>query len=319
MKENLDAAFLKLSGNLGKDKIFQDEILSKHTTWRVGGPASIFVIADSLRDLRIIKETALDYDIKLFVIGKGSNVLVSDDGYLGIVVKLQRDFSKFVVQEDKIIAGAGVTLARLVLAAYQNGLAGLAFASGIPGSLGGALVLNAGAFGSSISKVVNSVTIYSKKGYLEEIRREDIKFGYRESSLEKAGIVVEAALKLTKEEMLKIKVEMEKFFRQRKESQPVSVPTAGSLFKNPKGYAAGDLIERAGLKGFKIGGAKVSEKHANFIENLNDAGAQDIYDLLKEIQKRVSKKENIILEPEVNLIGEFENGLQTKNTNQESK
>lgn len=301
----LDRVFTRFEREL-KGKAIRNRPLAKHTTLRVGGPAGIFVIADSINELRLVLQTALDFGLPYFVLGKGSNVLVSDEGFDGIVIELGIDFRRIVVDGGYIQAGAGVALPVLVQVACKRGLEGLAFAVGIPGSLGGALVTNAGAYGRTIGDVVRKVTVYNTLDHqLRSVDHSEIAFRYRNSSLPADGIIVEAVIKLEESDPDCVAGEMEKLFRKRKRSQPLNLPSAGSVFKNPPGLFVGRLIEEVGCKGLRVGDAQISQKHANFIVNLGNATANDVLTLLKKVQDEVYSVKGIILEPEITLVGEF--------------
>ena len=286
-------------------EICLNEPMARHSTFKAGGPASIFAIADSLEELRVTTRLAREMGIPLLIVGRGSNLLVSDNGFKGIVLRLGGYFGRINIDGRYVQAGAAITLPKLVQATYKAGLKSLAFAVGIPGTLGGAVMVNAGAYGECIANYVKTVTIYSFEGRLKAYGRNEIKFGYRNSSLPGEGIILEVMLKLEEGDMALVKLRMERYFKARKDSQPVSFASAGSVFKNPKDQFAGRLIEEAGCKGWRKGNAMVSEKHANFIVNLGNAKASDIYGLLRRVQDRVQAKTGILLEPEIKLIGKF--------------
>ncbi len=307
----VNRAFATLQKFLRENAV-KDKILAKETTMRVGGPAEIFVVADSLDHLKVVLDTAQEWDLPLFIMGKGSNLLVSDSGFSGIVLRLGRDFMVKRANGSKIRAGAAATLPSLVQIASRHSLGGLCFAVGIPGSLGGALVMNAGAHGSCIGNLVANVITCSKKCELKVLEKNQISFEYRRTNLEKDDIIVEATLSLDIADMDAIKHQMEEYFAKRKNSQPLQLPNAGSVFKNPKGTSAGKLIEEAGCKSMSIGDAEVSAKHANFIVNRGHATASEVYALLRIVQKRVFEHRGIILEPEIEFIGEFDEALMLK-------
>ncbi len=291
------------------DNVVKGKVLAKETTMRVGGPAEIFAVADTLDQLTVVLTTAKEWGLPLFVIGKGSNLLVSDDGFPGIVLRLGRDFMIKRVEAGKIQAGAAVSLPSLVQTAARHSLAGLSFAVGIPGNLGGALRMNAGAHGKAIGDTVSNVVMYTRDCELKVLKRTQIDFGYRNSSLRRDDIIVEATLVLVPGDLEVIKHEMEEYFTKRKNNQPLQLPNSGSIFKNPKAGSAGKLIEETGCKGMRIGGAEVSTKHANFIVNCGNANASDVYHLMKAVQQRVFEARGILLEPEVELLGEFDEVL----------
>ena len=216
-----------------KGNVIRGELLSKHTSFRVGGKAAVFAVANSLPHLRLILEVALDYNVAVFVIGKGSNLLVSDDGFRGVVIKLGPSFQKVYLDNNHLRAGAAAGLHLLSLAAYKNSFKNFSFLTGIPGSVGGALVLNAGAYGRSIGEMVSQVTVYRPEVGLKTLEASKLVFGYRTSSLSKEGIIVEALFQTEEGKQIQIKAEMERYFKKRKETQPLNFPSAGSVFKNP--------------------------------------------------------------------------------------
>lgn len=285
--------------------IYLNEPMARHTTFRAGGPAALFVLVNSLEELRALVLLAKRTHTPLFVIGRGSNLLVSDKGFKGIIVRLGGYFGKIMVDDVYVQAGASTTLPALIQATYREGLKSLGFAVGIPGTLGGALTLNAGAYGQFIGDYVKSVTVYSPNAELLSYSRSEIDFGYRASSIADKGIVLEATLKLQKGDTALIKLQMERYFKARKDSQPLNCASAGSTFKNPPKLFAGRLIEELGCKGWREGNAVVSEKHANFIINLGSAKAKDIYRLMQRVQDKVLKERGIQLEPEITLLGDF--------------
>lgn len=295
----------RLKPKLG-ERILWEEKLYPYLTWRVGGPAKIFAIVESLSDLRAVLEVASEFGLSYFVLGRGSNLLVSDKGFEGIVIRLGLNFQKFFFDGHYLQAGAATSLAALVQSSVREGFKSLTFAVGIPGSLGGALALNAGAFNGNIGDLVRRVIILTSNGELRLFDSSELNFGYRTCSLPRQGIIVEAALKLQRDEPIPIKVEMEKFLKKRRKRQPLNLLTAGSVFKNPPGIPAGKIIEESGCKGYQLGGAQVSPKHANFIINLGYATASDIYRLMRRVQERVYLEKGILLEPEVTILGEFE-------------
>lgn len=300
----LKRAYSVLKRNLG-ESVVAGRSLAKETTLGVGGPASVFVTADAYEHLRIAFDAILDYDLPWFIIGKGSNLLVSDGGFNGVVVRLGRDFRLIEVSGSDIKAGAAAPLGMLVQAALRNSLGGLAFAVGIPGTIGGGVAGNAGAHGRSMGDVVRSATVYDPAKGLRHLDRSEMSFEYRKSSLGKNEVILEVSLGLHSQDGELIEMDMERFFRRRKESQPLHYPSAGSAFKNPPGDSAGRLIEEAGCKGLVMGGAMVSEKHANFIVNAGGATATDVYKLMLEVQRRVEETSGVVLEPEIKLLGEF--------------
>ncbi len=295
-------AHLSLSRLLGK-KVRQNQVLAPFTSFRVGGPARLFLEAENLFELKTALKVARKFNIPWFVLGRGTNILVSDEGFEGLVLRLGSEFSRFLVDEERVVAGAAVPLPELVWGALNHSLDGLAFAVGIPGSLGGAVKMNAGAFGKEIGPLVNRVTVLDSSLELKNLYRSDLNFGYRFSSLRELVLEVELGLKFGNEN--KIKEQMEKNFRLRKKNQPQGCFTAGSVFKNPPEEKAFRLIELAGAKGLKKGAAMVSPKHANFIVNLGGARAADIFSLIEEVRERVWNKHGVLLELEIELLGRF--------------
>ena len=303
------AAFLseELAVIAGEGNVLEHESMSRHCSFRAGGEARFFVTVQDtdtlIRLMKLIEENELEW----FLLGNGSNLLVSDRGYDGIIIKLGSGLEDISVEEDTITAGPAVLLSRIAAVAAEHSLSGMEFASGIPGSLGGALTMNAGAYGGEMKDIVGNVSIYF---YGEGVCRVDnagMEFGYRYSLLKKKrGIVLGSSLKLThgiKEEIL---MKASGLNMQRREKQPLEYPSAGSTFKRPEGYFAGKLISDAGCKGMSIGGACVSEKHAGFIINKGNATATDIYSLMSRVQKKVRQDFGVLLEPEVILLGAFD-------------
>ena len=285
-------------------EIIKNEPMKNHTTFKIGGAADEFCQAKSAEEIKELVEYAENKKIPYFVMGNGSNVLVSDSGIRGLVINISSDFSSYEITGDVIKAQSGALLGTLAKAALSAELSGMEFASGIPGSLGGAIYMNAGAYGGQMSDIVKSVT-YLEKGEIKKIDK-DFGFGYRKSLFADLGaIVLEAELQLKKGDSGEIKAKMEDYKNRRNEKQPLNMPSAGSVFKRPEGNFAGKLIEDAGLKGYKIGGAMVSEKHAGFIVNTGNAKASDVVALIEYIKKTVKEKFGVELETEVKLEGEF--------------
>ena len=295
--------------------ILKDEPMSRHTTFRTGGRADCYIIPRNTKELAgLIKYFELN-GIAYFVIGNGSNLLVSDDGFRGAVIDIGRnDGTEFTMlgyewQDDKLYidAGAGCLLSAVGRIAAGIGATGFEALSGIPGCIGGACIMNAGAYSSEMKDVVKSVVTVSRRGEIKELSADEISFRYRGSSLMDEGLIVaRAQLVLERGEKKSIESRMEELLQQRREKQPLEFPSAGSTFKRPEGHFAGKLISDAGLKGLSIGGAQVSEKHAGFIINKEGASSADIYSLIKTVQQRVYEEYGIKLETEVRLIGKFE-------------
>lgn len=301
---SLSRAFERLN-RLMPNKVATDKALARFTTLRVGGPAAIYLVVDTLSELRILTETISDYDLPAMILGRGSNVLISDKGVSGIVFQLGRDFSQVVVDGTEIRAGAAATLTSLVQTAARSQLAGLTFAVGIPGTVGAAVALNAGAHGGDMGQIVKRMTYYSRDCRLNTAGADRLTFSYRRCQLPAGAVILEAQLGLTPASAAVIKSQMETNWRRRKTSQPLDLPNAGSMFKNPEGDFAGRLIEEAGCKGRQIGGAQVSNKHANFFVNTGNATAADFCRLMVEVVDAVKDFAGVELEPEIRMIGDW--------------
>jgi UDP-N-acetylmuramate dehydrogenase len=280
--------------------------MARHTTFRIGGPADLYVICDTMADLAEVIRVCAEEELEWTVLGKGSNVLVADDGYRGAVITLGREFKSHSVEESRVKVGAACILAYVVRDAFSKGLAGAEFAVGIPGTVGGALAMNAGTRGAWMGSIVESVTIYVPGTGLKRIRGDDITWGYRSSGLAERGVVVEAVLGLAESDKGAIRRSMEESLERRKLTQPLGVPSAGSVFVNPEGDSAGRLIEAAGLKGTRLGGAAVSNVHANFIVNDGGATARDVVGLIRKIQMVVRDTYGFELTPEIRFLGSFD-------------
>lgn len=288
-----------------EEEIALNEPMKKHTTFRVGGDAEIFV-SPSAKEVKKIIEVCNELEVPYHVVGNGSNLLVSDQGLNGVVISVRKNAEYIKLNGDVIIAGAGSSLAKVANFAAKEGLGGLEFAAGIPGTIGGAIVMNAGAFGGEIKDVLVSAIVCTKEGKILEIEAQDLELSYRHSCvLEKEYIVLEATFKLKEADKEEIFAAMDDYKRRRISSQPLNFPSAGSTFKRPKDNFAGKLIEDSGLKGYKIGGAQVSEKHCGFVVNSNAATATDVYELINYVISVVKTKYDVTLEPEVKMMGEF--------------
>ncbi len=291
---------------LDEKNIKTDEPLANHTTFKVGGPADFFVTVCNKDELSKTIKTAKKAEIPYYILGKGSNVLAGDKGYRGVIITLGGELADIEVTNEKMIIGAGVSLADAARCAMKNSLTGLEFAGGIPGSVGGALYMNAGAYGGEMSQVVESVTVLDSDGNIVTIDGKNMEFGYRHSILkEKEMTALSCVLVLQKGNEREIQAKMQELAAKRKEKQPLEYPSAGSTFKRPEGYFAGKLIEDSGLGGYTIGGASVSEKHKGFVINKGDAKASDIKKLIEDVQNIVQLKQGVKLEPEVIMLGEF--------------
>ncbi len=296
----------KLISILGEKNVLKNEPMRKHTTFKIGGNADFVVFPETSEQIVSVLVLAKEENIPVTILGNGSNVLVGDKGIRGIVVIISKNMSRIEIDGNKVRAGAGVLLSKLANVIYENSLKGFEFASGIPGSLGGAIYMNAGAYGEEISGIVESVTYIDCENNIKTIPLCECDFGYRHSLFEcQGGIVTECTLCLEKGDKAEIKEKTEDLRERRTSKQPLDKPSAGSTFKRPEGYFAGALIEQSGLKGFKIGGAEISKKHAGFVVNNGNATAKDVLDVIKHAQKTVKEKFGIELEPEIRVIGEI--------------
>ncbi|PKM44082.1 MAG: UDP-N-acetylenolpyruvoylglucosamine reductase [Firmicutes bacterium HGW-Firmicutes-8] len=291
-------------GRLVKGSVLCMESMQKHTSWRIGGPAEIMVLPASADDIGQCLQFARERHIPLTVMGNGSNLLVKDNGIRGIVLKISRGFNKIVVSGPNITAEAGALVPLVAKKAAEAGLSGLEFAAGIPASIGGAVIMNAGAHGQGIDEVIREVTVLTPAGEMLVLKKEDIGFRYRKSGIDKNLIILQADFVLTPGDPLEIRAKNETNLIKRRRSQPLEYPSAGSVFANPPGQWAGWLIEQVGGKGMRVGDALVSEKHANFIVNVGRATAEDVLQLIAQIKQKVFEKFNIELKLEVQVVGE---------------
>jgi UDP-N-acetylmuramate dehydrogenase len=289
------------------NNIKYDEPMKNHTSFKVGGKADIYFepenIVELIKFISYLKEKSIPY----FLIGNGTNLLVSDEGIRGAVVKLGDKMSSIQIEGERIIAECGALLSVLSKKAADCSLSGLEFASGIPGSVGGAVTMNAGAYGCEIKDVLERVEVLDSNLQLKVFDNKQMEFGYRKSIIEKHGyIVIKSTFKLKKANTWDIKRHIDELTEKRQSKQPINLPSAGSVFKRPEGYFAGKLIEDAGLKGLTIGDAQISDKHCGFIINKGNASAKDIYNLIKHIQKTIYERFGVKLETEIKLLGKFE-------------
>lgn len=297
----------KLLGAADKDHVKVGEEMRKHTSFRVGGPAACFVTPADEKELAETIALCRQEEVPFFILGNGSNLLVGDEGFDGVIVSMDSFNECLVEKETGIIkAGAGISLARIAQEAYKASLTGFEFAAGIPGTLGGAVVMNAGAYGSEMKEVLLTVRVLTPEGEVKEIPASRLSLGYRTSCIiPKQYIVLEAVIRLAAGNEASIKGRMDDLACRRKEKQPLEYPSAGSTFKRPAGHFAGKLIEDAGLKGFAVGGAQVSEKHCGFVINKDHATAADIRALCEEVKERVLDHSGVELEMEVKTLGKF--------------
>ena len=282
-----------------------DEPLNKHTTFRTGGPAKRYVEPETPAEVAELIKGLKENGEPFIVIGNGSNLLVSDKGYDGTVICISDKLGEIKVQGSTIYAGAGAMLSAVARTARDNGLAGFEFASGIPGSVGGAVFMNAGAYGGEIVQVAQYVDVL-EDGELKRIDAADMQFGYRHSvAMEREMIILGLCIKLESGNSEEITAKMSELNKKRVDKQPLEYPSAGSTFKRPEGYFAGKLIQDSGLAGYRVGGAMVSPKHCGFVINYENATSTDIYTLMQDVIRTVHEKYNVTLEPEVRLVGEF--------------
>ena len=286
--------------------VLQNEPMREHTTFRIGGPADYFVMPETTEELAEVLKLCKEEKMPYFILGNGSNLLVGDQGFRGVVIQLYKNFDGLQIEGTKVTAKAGAMLIRVAKESGKAGLTGLEFASGIPGTIGGAMVMNAGAYGGEMKDVVTAVTVLTKDGKIKTLTGEDMKFRYRGSVVEDEGyIVLEAVMELKEGNLEEIQARIDELSVQRKTKQPIEYPSAGSTFKRPEGYFAGKLIQDANLRGYQVGGAQVSEKHCGFVINAGGATAADVMQLMQDVSDKVNAQFGVTLEPEVKRIGEF--------------
>ena len=289
---------------VGEDLVWANEPMKYHTTFRAGGCTDYLVEPESVDEVREIVRLCRQEHVPYYVVGNGSNLLVSDEGYRGVILHLYKNMSGFGISGSHVKAQAGALLVRVAKTAAKEGLAGLEFASGIPGTIGGAVVMNAGAYGGEMKDVVTKVRVLLQDGSIRDYTGEEMDFGYRRSRvIEEQGIVLEAEMQLKADDPEAIAARMDDLKNRRVTKQPLEYASAGSTFKRPEGYFAGKLIEDAGLRGFQVGDAQVSEKHCGFVINRGHATASEIMELIQKVQKRVYEQSGVRLEPEVKLLG----------------
>lgn len=291
---------------VGEDNVLTDELMSKHTTFRIGGPADYFVMPMDVEELSQVIASCRAFKTPFFLLGHGSNILVSDKGITGVVISLYKNFAKYSIEGETVKAQSGVMLNKLGQDIRDAGLTGFEFASGIPGTLGGAVMMNAGAYGGEMKDIVEKVSLMDYDGNLVEKTGDEMDFSYRHSIVEDEDyIVIGATLKLKKGNASEISDKMKELAIARKTKQPLEYPSAGSTFKRPEGYYAGKLIMDAGLAGYCVGDACVSEKHCGFVINKGNASAEDVLKLIEHVQKTVYTQFGVELSPEVRIVGDF--------------
>ena len=296
----------KLTELLGSKNILEDEPLNKHTTYKIGGRADVFVTPPDIETLRLTISLCKEYGLPYYIIGNGSNLLFGDKGFRGVIIQIFHNISEVRREGDYLFVEAGALLSKVANIALQGNLKNLEFASGIPGTFGGAVMMNAGAYGGEMKDVIESVRVIDEQGVIRTLELEALELGYRKSILmEKPYVVIDGILRLEKGNHQEIVDLMEEYKKRRTSKQPLDLPSAGSTFKRPEGYFAGKLVADAGLAGFQIGGARVSEKHCGFVVNVGDATAADVVALMEQVSHKVEEKFGVKLEPEVKLVGEF--------------
>ena len=297
----------RISQFVPKENILEKELMSRHTTFKVGGPCFILVKIDEVSQLKELLPYLVEEKIPYFFLGNGSNLLVSDKGYEGVVITFSKKLAEDVtVEGDKIVAGGGVLLSKVAKYALDENLTGFEFAAGIPGTVGGAMVMNAGAYDGEMKQIVENVEVIDKAGNLRVLSCEEMEFGYRTSILKREPLIVtKTTFKLNKGNKDVIKEKMDDLAARRRDKQPLEYPSAGSTFKRPEGHFAGKLIMDAGLRGYQVGGARVSDKQCGFVVNVDNATATDVHNLMEDVIKKVQEEFQVTLEPEVIRLGEF--------------
>ena len=298
--------YKKLESILTEEQVKIEEPMKNHTTFRVGGSAAYFVMPRTAEEVAKVTELCAQENVPYYIVGNGSNLLVSDKGYDGVIIQIYKQMSQVEVKGREIYAQAGALLSMVAKRALDTELAGFEFAAGIPGTLGGACVMNAGAYGGEMKDVLKSVTVLDKDGNVKKLAKDELELGYRTSVIAKKGyIVLDAVIELKEGKAEEIKALMDDLKERRITKQPLEYPSAGSTFKRPEGYFAGKLIQDADLRGFQVGGAQVSEKHCGFVINKDGATASDVMELMRQVSDKVYDKFGVRLEPEVKRLGEF--------------
>lgn len=296
--------YQELSQTVGKINVLLDEPMWKHTTFRVGGNATYFVTPESVEQVKNAIQVCEKNQIPFYVIGNGSNLLVSDEGFSGVILQICSKMDRYEMKEGKIKVQAGALLTKVANRVSKEGYAGMEFAVGIPGTVGGAVAMNAGAYGGEIKDVITSALVLTKEGEIIRLDKDELNLGYRSSAVvEQEYVVLEVEFQLEKGDVEEIKARCNENTRARMEKQPLEYPSAGSTFKRPEGYFAGKLIMDAGMKGYTVGGAQVSEKHCGFVINKGQATARDVVDVITRVQEKVQKIFGVTLETEVKMIG----------------
>lgn len=300
---SMETVVAALAGMVRSENILVNEPMKKHTTFRIGGEAACFVKIESAEQLAAVQRYLRKQGVPMLILGNGSNLLVRDQGFPGVVLEICDQMSDIQVEGTRMIVQAGALMSKVARVAYEHGLTGLEFAAGIPGTIGGGVVMNAGAYGGELKQVITSAKVLDEAGRLLELDNAAMEFGYRTSLVKhRALTVVEVTLQLAEGRKEGILAVMEDLGRRRREKQPLEYPSAGSTFKRPPGYFAGELIQKSGLRGYRVGGAQVSEKHCGFVINTGDATAQDVLELIEYVRDKVRETFGVELEPEVIII-----------------
>lgn len=301
-----EAVYEYIRANVPEEDILTEEPMSRHTTFRIGGEAACFIRISSEEQLRKLIPYFENVGIEYFVLGKGSNLLVGDKGYPGVILQISDACQQIEAEGNRLQVQAGAALSKVALFALERGLEGLEFAAGIPGTVGGGVVMNAGAYGGEMKQVVESVRVLSPEGEILTLDNDTMEFGYRTSIIRNRNFtVLSVTFRLREGNREEIRARIEDFQKRRMEKQPLNYPSAGSTFKRPEGYYAGKLIMDAGLRGFQIGDARVSDKHCGFVVNVGKATARDVTDVIEEVQEKVRERFGVSLEREVIYLGKF--------------
>ena len=298
--------YQKLTEWMPEERVKKEEPMRLHTTFRVGGPADLFVSPNSVEEVRKVTALCREEGVPYYIMGNGSNLLVSDQGYRGVIIQFYKEMNDISVEGTLLRAQAGALLSAVANRALSESLTGFEFAAGIPGTLGGACVMNAGAYGGEMKDVLKAVTVLTQEGEVLTLSNEELELGYRTSVIaRKHYIVLEAEIALSEGKKEEIQAVMDDLKERRITKQPLEYPSAGSTFKRPEGYFAGKLIQDAGLRGFQVGGAQVSEKHCGFVINKDHATEAEIAELIRQVSEKVEAQFGVKLEPEVKRLGEF--------------
>ena len=291
---------------IDKERVLIDEPMKKHTTFRVGGNADYFVMPRTTQEVQQVVALCKNENLPYYILGNGSNLLVGDKGYRGVIIQIYKEMNQITVEGECIRAQAGALLSKVGSVALEAELTGFEFAAGIPGAVGGAVVMNAGAYGGEMKDILASATVLTEDGTILTLTNDELELGYRTSIIAKKNyIVLEAEYQLQRGDKTEIRAKMDELKKQRVTKHPLEYASAGSTFKRPEGYFAGKLIQDAGLRGFQVGGAQVSEKHCGFVINKGDATAADIVELMNQVSEKVYQEFGVTLEPEVKRLGEF--------------